>query len=163
MARLNRHPFLVGTALLAALAGACCAHPEVVREWALAFWNLPAQQSLLEQERQRERELTVRYSESERRVAVKEQVTAELIAGRRTVPEAVARFRSVLESTPVALALLRRHSPGLSEEECIGRNVIHYAAVELADAPAEERAAVLHRLEQELRAHLAGCGGEPRP
>lgn len=150
MSDLNRRPYLAIVVALAVAAGAGWARPDLVRQWGLELWHLPEQQSLLEQERHRERELADSLVQSDRRIANKERVAADLVAGRLTLAEAAARFRPVVEATPGALAALRNCYPGADEEECLRRNVICYAEAVLSGAPAVHREAVLRRLGQEL-------------
>jgi hypothetical protein len=86
---------------------------------------------------------------------VKRQVAKEVIAGRRSLTEAIEEFRNLDEQWLSAsheeqiLKELR-----MSELEWRGREVIYFARRVLADRPDEE-AAVADRLEKELQSLVA--------
>jgi hypothetical protein len=84
-----------------------------------------------------------RYLEAKRKVA------KEVIAGRRSLAEAIEAFRRLDEPwIPVEQQEQTRRILGMSEVEWRGREVIHLARRVLADRPDEE-AAVADRLEKE--------------
>jgi hypothetical protein len=82
-------------------------------------------------------------------------VAEEVIARRRSLAEAIERFRkldrhwSILRIPHLKAALL-----GISEDESVGRNVLFFVQVVLVDRP-DEAAAVVARLTKELQELLA--------
>ena len=90
-----------------------------------------------------------------RHVEVKQQVAKEVIAGRRSLAEAIDAFRKLdqpwISASYVELTLKTLR---MSEVEWRGRNVIAFARRVLADRP-DEAAAVADRLEKELQKLLA--------
>jgi hypothetical protein len=86
---------------------------------------------------------------------VKAHVAAEVIAGRRSLAEAIERFRALDREWPENHRGPRTPEDfGMSEDEWDGRNVLDYVRRVLADRPAET-AAVADRLAKELRELLA--------
>jgi hypothetical protein len=101
-----------------------------------------------EQLKQLEEELN-RYWEAKR------QVAREVIAGRRSLTEAIEEFRKLDE--PWISASHEEHilkELRISEVEWRGREVMYFARLVLADRPDEE-AAVADRLEKELHGLVA--------
>jgi hypothetical protein len=88
------------------------------------------------------------------RVAAKQRVVEQVIAGRLGLVAAAARFA----------ALGRGLLPAAEDGEGVCRAVIGWAELALRDCP-ERAAAVAERLESELRRHLNRHGGVdlPRP
>ena len=93
---------------------------------------------------------------SYRRFGAKWQIAQEVIAGRRSLAEAVEQFRILNQQWPpiprperIILGRL-----GMSEEEWDAREVLRFVELVLADRP-EEAAAVIGRLEKELQQLLA--------
>jgi hypothetical protein len=84
-----------------------------------------------------------------RGVALKQQIIAELVAGRLRLLEATARFRQAGGT-----------EPGSPEEWC--RTVIGWAGLALCDRP-ERAEAVSDHLERELQSHLARHGAVSLP
>jgi hypothetical protein len=88
----------------------------------------------------------------------KQQVAQEVIAGRRSLAEAIDEFRRLdqpwisVNHEEQTLVQLR-----ISEDEWRGRNVISFARRVLADRP-DEAAAVADRLEKELQEFLVERG-----
>jgi hypothetical protein len=102
----------------------------------------------------REQHLDTTMQESLQRLAEQRQVAQEVLAGRLTLLQAAARFRTIrAEDSPHHRALALRHYPGASEEEWLCRLVIGFVAAELQGQPEQERAC-RQRLEAELRQHL---------
>jgi hypothetical protein len=82
------------------------------------------------------------------RVAAKQRVVAQVIAGQLSLVEGAARFR----------LLGREFVPAGECGEAVCRTVIGWAELALRDCP-ERAAAVAERLEAELRRHLERGGG----
>lgn len=159
MSRLTRRSLVASAVLLAAVAGTCWSRQPWARQWGLDLWELPGQQKLLGQEQQRERELEVSHARIMHRIAIKQRIAADLIAGRLTLAQAALRFRPLLLAAPAVFAQLRENYPGADEDECACRNVLLYAQAALLTAQAPRREEVLRRLERELCEHLARQAG----
>ena len=86
---------------------------------------------------------------------VKAHVAAEVIAGRRSLAEAIEQFRALDREWPENHRGPRTPEDfGMSQDEWDGRNVLDYVRRVLADRPAEATA-VADRLEKELQQLLA--------
>jgi hypothetical protein len=86
---------------------------------------------------------------------VKAHVAAEVIAGRRSLAEAIEQFRALDREWPDNHRGPRTPEDfGMSQDEWDGRAVLDYVRRVLADRPAEA-AAVGDRLEKELRELVA--------
>jgi hypothetical protein len=88
----------------------------------------------------------------QKNLEAKDEVAREVIAGRMTLAEAAARFRTIDASRPPHLPVHLDVVPGSSDEERICRQVIAYVENNLEGRP--DRDAVLARLEADLRRHL---------
>jgi hypothetical protein len=97
---------------------------------------------------------TVTVASALARVATKQRVVEQVIAGRLSLMEAATRFR----------AAGRGLLPAAEDGETVCRTVIGWAELALRDRP-ERASAVAERLEGELRWHLERYGGVdlPRP
>jgi hypothetical protein len=149
-----------GTALLAALLAvplatlaAWVAAPGWVRGAGLDWWNLPAQERQLRANGDRDRDLDAEREATARRMAVREALVADLIAGRSTLAGAVAEFRALDRGWADRPELLRWYYSGVPDDEVEARHVIGYA---LRRVPGRaDREALRRRLEGELRELLA--------
>jgi hypothetical protein len=115
----------------------------------------PGEWGWLQRERARSGELDERRAAVQERYAGKHRIAADLLAGRLTFAEALARSR--------ALHAADRFGPpaGLPrsyviDDEKLGRQLVLYAEDTLADRP--DRAEALARLERELRHYLERRG-----
>src|SRR5438094_38420 len=95
-------------------------------------------------------------------IALKQQIVADLIAGRLRLLEATARFRQAGGAAPLTPSPLPggergrgEGEPGSAESWC--RTVIGWAGLALSDRP-ERAEAVSEHLERELESHLARHG-----
>jgi hypothetical protein len=112
-----------------------------------------------EGERQRRQRLDAQDGLADRRLAFKEAVVRQLIAGELTLPEAASRFKQLNEQTGARRDYFRECHPSLSAEEAACRQVILWVQVELhQSAPARAEEAV-RRLEAELEGRLR-CAGK---
>jgi hypothetical protein len=82
-----------------------------------------------------------------RRIRIKEELVADLVAGRATLADVSAQFLELNADEPVYLDVLRATVPGDSDAERAARNVVEYA-VPRADPAA--RPELRRRLEAEL-------------
>jgi hypothetical protein len=149
---------LIATGLLVGLM-ACllCLAPQALSPLGLDFGDLPALQRRLEETRLRGEELDRRREALLRRIAAKERVVAELVAGRLTLLQAAARFRD-LKGEPPDLAAPPGLACGCSEGERLCREVMAWADGWLAEQAPQRAAAVAARLEAELRRHRDRAG-----
>jgi hypothetical protein len=150
MQRFFRRPLTLTVLAVALLAGAVSAAPAWTRGLRLDFWNVPTYQRDIDRELQIQEELTAKHVVSLHRIALKNEITQDLIQGRVTLPEAVERFRRMNEGMPVIRAQLLAAYPGQSEAECRYRNVIDYARIHMSTLPAEQRTAILEQLEEAM-------------
>jgi hypothetical protein len=115
------------------------------------YEDLPALARRLGEIQQRGEELRELLEDVRQRVAVKDQVVAELTAGRLTLPEALAGFRAADQTWPGPCPL----GYSRAEEESLSRNIIERACNQVSTEAPERRAAVIARLEAELQAQLS--------
>jgi hypothetical protein len=88
---------------------------------------------------------------SYRRVEAKWQVAKEVIAGQRSLAEAIEQFRDLDRQWPdIRTGIKKPEDQGMTEDECDGRVVIEQVRQVLAGRP-DEAAEVAGRLEKELR------------
>lgn len=117
----------------------------------LDVWNVPALQAEMRASADASDRLDEKDHEVQQRMAVKESLVAELIAGRTTLAEVTARFTDMNATRPDYVASIRATFSGTTDLEKSARNVIDYA---LARVPVAERAAFAARLEAELQQML---------
>jgi hypothetical protein len=109
----------------------------------------------------RKQELDQREAAIRRRREAKAQVAAEMIAGRRSLAEAIEQFRALDREWPENHRGPRTPEDfGMSQDEWDGRNVLDFVRRVLADRPAEA-AVVADRLEKELQQLLAERNKRP--
>jgi hypothetical protein len=101
------------------------------------------------------------HEASYRRLGAKWQIAKEVIAGQRSLAEAMEQFRALDRQWPDLRSESKRPEDlWMSEDEWDGRAVIDQVRQVLADRPAEADAAA-GRLEQELQQLLAGRKKRP--
>jgi hypothetical protein len=137
---------------LAALAASVVA-PEWVRRAGLDVWNLPAQEQKLRAAREQERDLRAKGGEVIRRMAVREALIAELIAGRADLARTVADFRVLDGGRTEHLMAVQLDHPGLSDPEAAARVVIRYALIRVPGRADREQ--LRRRLEGECQKMFA--------
>ena len=108
--------------------------------------ELPTDEELAAQLRQ----LTDRQTAVDARLAYKNSVVAELVAGRVTLPAAAAAFWRVNQGEERCLAVIREAYVGKSDEEKAARNVLDFVTARTIPEP--DRTRVLARLRRELTA-----------
>ena len=141
-------------ALALAGAGALTAQPEWARAIGADVWNIPALKAQMRESSDNMARLDAADEEVLRRVAIKEGVVSDLIAGHITLTEAADQFAQL--SAPRDLEILRVTTPGETDQEKFARNVLRYAALRL---PGGERDEVMCRLEAEFQVILSGSAG----
>jgi hypothetical protein len=125
-----------------------------------ALWDPGRTDSLTDQITSREQLKQLREA-SFRRIEAKWRIAEEVIAGRRSLAEAIERFRDLDRQWPDIRAGAERHELlWMSEDEWDGRAVIEQVRQVLADRP-DEAAAVAGRLEKKLQQLLAAKQKRP--
>ena len=89
------------------------------------------------------------------RVALKHEVVLDLLDGRLTFEEAVARFRDVTGGSAEALANLRESGAGTTDEQRVVEQVLAFARVQASRKPSRYGPAMV-RLELEAKSRFAG-------
>lgn len=138
-----------------AFVGVLTIHPTWAKSLGADVWNMPA---LKEQLRESQNDIARLDAEDQgvrQRIAVKESLVQDLLAGRATLAEVTEQFTALDASRPEYMDILRANHPAASDREVMARNVISYA---LPRVPAEERAAVSSKLEVDLQQMLSGAG-----
>jgi hypothetical protein len=148
---LSRPRFLIGSCLVVGVS-VLAVHPTWARALGADVWNLPALKEQVRESAAEGDRLADEDSDVLRRIAIKEGIIADLIAGRSTLAEATDRFTELNAARPEYVQSLRESFPGTTDQEKFARNVISFA---LSRAALPERAALSSRLEGELRQMLA--------
>jgi hypothetical protein len=156
----SRRLWIAGVVGLA-LAGMSSAHPTWPTDVGIDFWNVPALKERLVQDRRLADELTTEDTRVMRRIAAKETIIEDLIAGRINLLEAAADFRALNAGRPGYMLVIRSSYPGVTDDERLCRNVIGY--VEAGGETDEDGRALIYRLTEQLetlkaigRLHLPG-------
>jgi hypothetical protein len=89
--------------------------------------------------------------EIQRRIAIKEGLVADLIAGRTTLACVTEQFLALNQGRPEYMRVIRVTYPGASDFEKSAHNVISYAEGELSRFPAAQQNEARGRLQTELR------------
>lgn len=87
--------------------------------------------------------------EIQRRIAIKEGLVADLIAGRTTLACVAEQFLALNQGRPEYMRVIRVTYPGASDFEKSAHNVIGYVEGELARYPAAQQDEVRRRLQTE--------------
>jgi hypothetical protein len=106
----------------------------------------------------RAEELNAREEVSFRSFRGKQAVTRELVAGRLTLAEAVEQFRDLTRAHEGAMKELLAAYPTSTEDEAVCQSLLTWVRTETRRDPCR-RAALLARLEAEMRQHLCHPGG----
>jgi hypothetical protein len=124
-------------------------------------WRLPGLERELKEQERAEARLDAEYDAVARRMAVKEALVGELIAGRASLADVTDRFQELNRDQPETMAVLRRVYPSADARETTARNVLGYAWYHPFPSPAA-RAAALCRLDAEF-ARLFPAAGAAMP
>lgn len=134
--------------LIPAFLAVAAVHPSFARAAGVDFWNLDdARADLADATAQRDA-LADHDDVILRRIAIKEDLIAALLAGKTDLPAVAARFLELNANEPAYMEVLRTTIPGDSDLERSAHNVIDYAVTRTSD-PAE-KAAVAARLRAAL-------------
>lgn len=85
-----------------------------------------------------------------RRIAAKELLAADLVAGRATLAHVTAEFLRMNAPDDVCMAVVRGRYPGRTDFERTAGNVLEYAGNQLAAMPPADRDRAAARLAREL-------------
>jgi hypothetical protein len=147
--------FAVLTGVL--LAGAVIIHPEWCDGTGVDFWNLPALLSNLEAANRRDAELEKMTKEAVGQIEAKYQVVRNVVDGRLTLREAIARFRQIQRQDSASHEFWRSAPPDLAAaHEQTAQQILLWCEVELQDAEPERFNEVMERLRAELLAIVEG-------
>lgn len=114
------------------------ANPSWAKAVGIDVWNVPGlEEELAAAGRDRER-LAAFDVTLMNRIAAKEVIIGELIAGRATLADATSQFRSLNAERPGLLEIMRATYPNRTDEERAALNVIDYVAHRVADPVARE-------------------------
>jgi hypothetical protein len=142
--------------LLAVLAGA---RSQLFDSLAASWAALSEARQVSERERQREERLEQIAPDLKRRMAIKEAVVHQLIAGELPLREAAAWFKYVNERPTGCASNYRAIFRGTSAEESACRQVICWVKSELNVSSPSRAEEVVRRLEAELQGQLE-CDGK---
>lgn len=134
--------------VVAALAAVVAANPGLARAAGVDFWNLGEARAALAAATEESVALSHRDDTVLRRIVIKEDLVAELLAGRTDLAAVAARFLELNADEPAYLEVLRTSVRGDSDLERSARNVIEYCGQRVSDPAA--LAALQTRLEAEL-------------
>jgi hypothetical protein len=148
---LTRPRVLVGFCLAIAV-GVLTVHPTLAQSIGADVWNMPALQEQVREAAAEDARLSDEGDDVLRRIAIKDAIVGDLIAGRVTLVEATDRFTALNAARPRYLAALRESFSGATDQEKFARNVISFAVCRVEP---HERAELSSRLETELQQTLA--------
>lgn len=94
--------------------------------------------------------------ELQRRIAIKESLVADLVAGRATLAYVAEQFLALNQGRPEIMRVIRATCPGRSDLEKSAHNVVEYAEGELSRCPAAQQDEVRRRLLGELKSLFRG-------
>lgn len=136
--------------LLAPVGGVTYADPSWPEVLGLDFWNLPQVESLEEMERRRAAELDAHAESIFRRLALREEVVQDLLAGRIGAVHAADQFLAICTEYPDALKSLRICLPGDTDRARAAAQIVAYVEARRWD---DDRASpeLIASVKQELR------------
>ena len=127
-ATLTARPRLLTLALALPVLAAGLLHPTWAKSAGVDVWNLSALKGEVRAAAGENSRLDAEDGQVQQRMAVKEALVAELIAGRTTLAEVTARFTEMNVTRPTYMAVIREAYPGATDQEKAARNVIGYAS-----------------------------------
>jgi hypothetical protein len=144
---------LAGCAAFACLLflGGCALAPDLLVNLGLDWWNWPQGLQQYDAASERDEELARQGPLALERIKAKDAIARELIAGRLSLAEAVARFRALPHPPRRMRELLRRYHGAGSDEEILRQHVLDWACLLLEGEPARAEA-----LRRRLLAELEG-------
>jgi len=138
--KLTLRLLAVSSLLSAAGVAAVLAYPAEADDPGGDIWQIVKARSSIEEADRSMRQLDLDDEHVMRRVAIREEVIRDLVAGRMTFQQATQRFVELNRTHPSALANLRRMYAGRTDEERAARQLVTHmrncgnpAAAALAD------------------------------
>jgi hypothetical protein len=133
------------------LTATCMLRPALFVELGLDVWDWPSGLGQYDAASGRDEQLTRQDQFALERIQAKDAIARELIAGRLSLAEAVARFSALPHPPPQMRELLRRYHGAGSNEEILRQHVLDWACLLLEGEPARAEA-----LRRRLLAELEG-------
>lgn len=123
------------------------ANPELAERLGLDVWNLPGLRAKMDASEELDRDIAAASDDVRHRIAVKETIVNDVIAGRCDLAAATQRFAEMNATRPGYMDVIRAAHPGDTDEEKLARNVIAFCE---ARVPPADRAALTERLGAQL-------------
>jgi hypothetical protein len=133
------------------VAAVAVANPNWAKAVGVDVWNLPALNEEVRSSEEESASIDVEDDNVRARIALKESLIAQLLAGRATLAETTDKFAALNANRPGCMSTIRATHSGTSDRECLARNVITFAT---SRVPAEQEAELLCHLEAELQEML---------
>ncbi len=133
--------------LVCVLLGALASRTTLAQSLGMDVWNYSALQKELRAGEDQSRELNERSAVIAHRIAVKDTIVADLLAGKITLATATDRFLELNAGMPEYMDVIRSTFAGDTDHERTARNVISFA---VAAVRPDDRPAVASRLESQL-------------
>jgi len=130
---------------------ALAAHSELGATLAIDMVQTPGLRDEIKEDAEFREILEVVNREIQRRIAIKEALIAELIAGRVTLAATTEQFLTMNQDRPEYMMIIRASYPGRTDYEKSAYNVISYAEGELQQLPPEAQEKIRARFAAELR------------
>jgi len=130
---------------------ALAAHSELGATLAIDMVQSPSLREELKEDAEIRESLEVVNREIQRRIAIKEALIADLIAGRTTLAATTEQFLVMNQTRAEYMMIIRTSYPGQTDYEKTARNVIGYAEGELQQLSPEAQEKIRARLDRELR------------
>jgi hypothetical protein len=162
MSKLMRSSLAFGTVVFL-LLGASSACPNWSARLGVDWWSLFKLPKEMEEGLRQQEELDHRAEQIQRCVTDRQEVVAELIAGRISLLQAAVRFRRLNQRLPESADAYNHFYPGNSEGERLCRYVIAYVRSTLLDESPDLAPALVERLNAELAQLLEADGAVHLP
>jgi len=151
IAVFSRFTVSIVALILVVPIAAAIARPTWVCTIGLDVWNVAALREQMKNSAMRYRELDAEGGEVLQRLAAKDDLVANLIAGRSTLTATTLQFTALNEGCSAYMEVIRDTYPGASDEEKMARNVLDFLSIRLAQEPAWRRLTLLVRLNAEFQ------------
>ncbi len=129
------------------------AHPSWAQAVGVDVWNLAELEEQTRATTAHNRVLLAEDYEIQQRIAIKESLIEELVAGHTSLAATTDAFLELNRAMPQHMTVIRSLYPGRSDRELVARNVLDYAKGRSVSDREEQ--AVQSRLEHELDALIA--------
>jgi hypothetical protein len=143
------------------VAGVMSLQPAWFADLGLDVWAIPELQREIAEAQRLHEEMDQTAHTLNRLSAAREVVIAELLAGQLSLPEAVARFRSLNQECARSAEYTRAIFPAASDDESVCRQVLSWAAIRAWGNCPEREGELMAGLEDQARDFLAAAGAAP--